>query len=109
MQNEDFAKLLALAFKCLSTEPLKSPEVVVVGGCWQRQQLHFHPAESERDRDCQGTSGHYASLLYFIYLPFIGAALRTQRHLKCLIDSLFPGGGKYRDKAEYIRAPPSRK
>lgn len=61
------------------------------------------------DGDSQGTRGHYASLLYFIYLPFIGADLRAQRLLKCLIDSLFPGGKKYRDKAEYIRAPPSRK
>lgn len=54
---------------------------------------------------CQGTSGHYASLLYFIYLPFIGAALRTQRHLKRLIDSLFPGGGNTKIKQNIFALP----
>lgn len=109
---KDFAKLGVLAFKGLS---IKAGPTVSrggeggggVGGCWQRQQLHFHPGdtESERDRDSQGTRGHYASLLYFIYLPFIGADLRAQHLLKCLIDSLFPGGKNTEIKQNIFELP----
>lgn len=87
---KDFAKLGSFGLLRVFSIKAEATESSEEGGCWQRQQLHFHPAESVRDRDSQGTSGQYASLLYFIYLPFIGADLRAQYLLKCLIDSLFP-------------------
>lgn len=90
IRYKDFAKLWVLAFKGLSlnAEPTVSGGGVCVcggggGQCWQRQQLHFHPGEtgSERDRGSQGIRGHYASLLYFIYLLFIGADFKAQRQM----------------------------
>lgn len=52
--------------------PKLHPDSLGGEASWQEQQLHF-PAESERDRHRQGASDHYASLLDFIYLPFIEA------------------------------------
>lgn len=62
--------------------------------------------ESERDRgDSRGTGSHYASQMYFIYLPFIRADLRAHRLLKCLIDSLFPGGKNTEIKQNIFELP----
>lgn len=113
IRYKDFAKLGVLAFLkglSINAEPTKSPDGVGgggVGGCWQRQQLQFRPGETApvRDRGSQRTRGHYASLLYFIYLPFIGADLRAQHLLKCLIDSLFPGGKNTEIKLNILELP----
>lgn len=55
--------------------------------------------------DSRGTRSHYASQMYFIYLPFIRADLRAHRLLKCLIDSLFPGGKNTEIKQNIFELP----